>query len=189
MYPIRIQGPRLSLRELDDRDADAVHAWTGDAFAVRHVPLGPLDHAGTGRYVRQLVSEARQRPRDGYTLGVTEPDGTLVGTVSLMVESPVHRRGELGYILRRDRWGLGYATEAAGLLADFGFTRLGLNRVWAVCDPDNPASARVMEKIGMRYEGRLREDLLVRGEFRDSLLYAVLAGDRDGDAPGDAAYL
>jgi ribosomal-protein-alanine N-acetyltransferase len=186
VYPIAVQGTRVRLRELDERDAPAVHAWTGDETAVEYVPLGPLDLPGTFRYVRQLVGEARQRPREAYTVAIADPQGDVVGTVSLLVESPTHRRGEIGYILRRDQWGLGYATEAAGLMIDLAFRDLGLNRVWAVCDPDNPASARVMEKVGMRYEGCLRGDLLVRGAFRDSLVFGIVANDWiDSGAAGD----
>jgi len=63
-------------------------------------------------------------------------------------------------------------------MIDFAFDQLGMNRVWAVCDPDNPASTRVLEKCAMTCEGRLREDLLVHGLWRDSLLYAVVASSR-----------
>jgi ribosomal-protein-alanine N-acetyltransferase len=60
-----------------------------------------------------------------------------------------------------------------------------MHRVWAVCDPDNPASQRVLEKCALRGEGRLRHDLLVHGEWRDSLLYAALAGDRAPTGPAE----
>jgi RimJ/RimL family protein N-acetyltransferase len=151
----------------------------GDAEAVRYVPLGPLDPAGAVDYVEQLIAEAKRTPRDGYTLAVVErATGVVVGSAALGIDSRAHRRAELGYILRRDRWGRGYATEAAGLLVDFAFDRLGMNRVWAVCDPENPGSTRVLEKCGLMCEGRLRQDLLVHGLWRDSLLYSVIAADR-----------
>jgi ribosomal-protein-alanine N-acetyltransferase len=66
-------------------------------------------------------------------------------------------------------------------MIDFAFERLGMNRVWAVCDPDNPASTRVLERCGMTCEGRLREDLLVHGLWRDSLLYARVASSGPSD--------
>ena len=68
----------------------------------------------------------------------------------------------------------GWATEAAGLLLRFGFNDLRLHRIAATCDPRNVASARVLEKIGMLYEGRLREALLIRDGWRDSSVYAIL---------------
>jgi RimJ/RimL family protein N-acetyltransferase len=179
MYPVVLEGKRLLLRELRNGDAPAVWRWVGDPEAVRYVPLGPLDRAGAEDYVGQLMREARREPRDSYTLVIVErSSGEVVGSVALSIDSRMHRRAELGYIVRRDAWGRGLASEAARLVVDFAFDRLGVNRVWAVCDPDNPASIRVLEKLGMTEEGRLREDLLVHGLFRDSLLYAVVAADR-----------
>jgi ribosomal-protein-alanine N-acetyltransferase len=186
VYPVALGGPSVRLREFRSADAVAAWAWLGDDEAVRYVPLGPLDEAGSVDYVEQLISEARRSPRDAYTLAIVEQgSGEVVGSVALGIDSRVHRRAEIGYILRRDRWGRGYAAEAAGLVIDFAFEQLGMHRVWAVCDPDNPASQRVLEKCALRGEGRLRHDLLVHGEWRDSLLYAALAGDRAPTGPAE----
>jgi ribosomal-protein-alanine N-acetyltransferase len=182
VYPVVLDGVSVLLREFRTSDAHAAFGWVGDPDAVRYVPLGPLDAAGAVDYVEQLVAEAKRDPRDAYTLAIIErASGEVVGSVALGVDSRVHRRAELGYILRRDRWGRGYASEAASLMIDFAFERLGMNRVWAVCDPDNPASTRVLERCGMTCEGRLREDLLVHGLWRDSLLYARVASSHPSD--------
>lgn len=168
------------LRELVDADAPAVHAWVGDPVVVAHVPLGPLDRAATVAYVAQLVTEAGRTPRLTYPLVIERRrDGAAIGAVTIGIDSFEHRRAELGYILRRDAWGHGYGTEAARLARDFAFDHLGAVRLWAVSDPDNPASSRVLEKIGMRREGVLRSDLVVHGRRRDSVLHAMLADDRD----------
>jgi ribosomal-protein-alanine N-acetyltransferase len=90
-------------------------------------------------------------------------------------ESSVHARGELGYVFDRDVWSRGYATEAGRLLLRFGFESLRLRRIAAACRPENVASARVLEKIGMRYEGTLRSHMFLRGTWRDSLLYAAIS--------------
>jgi [ribosomal protein S5]-alanine N-acetyltransferase len=178
MRPVTLDGERIIVRELVDADAPAVHAWTGDREAVRWVPLGPLDRTGTVQYVAQLITQARRVPRMGYTLAIERrSDHALLGTVSVEIDSFEHKRAEVGYILRRDAWGQGYATEAAGLARDFAFSQLGVYRLWAVCDPDNPASSGVLRKIGMRLEGVMRGDLLVRGERRDSLLHAMVVTD------------
>jgi len=83
----------------------------------------------------------------------------------------------LGYCYDRAAWGRGYATEAASEILDFGFDVLLLHRVWAGCDPENVASARVLEKLGMRLEGHLRESERIRGAYRDTLVYAVIESD------------
>lgn len=71
-------------------------------------------------------------------------------------------------------WSKGYATETAKALVEFGFKKLCLHRVFATCDPENTASARVLEKTGMKLEGHIREHKLVKGKWRDSLLYAII---------------
>jgi ribosomal-protein-alanine N-acetyltransferase len=68
----------------------------------------------------------------------------------------------------------GYATETAQRLLRFGFATLGLHRIIGQCDPRNTASARVLERIGMRYEGHLRDTMLIRDGWRDSLIYSLL---------------
>jgi RimJ/RimL family protein N-acetyltransferase len=179
VYPVVLDGVSVLLREFRSSDARAAYRWVSDPEAVRYVPLGPLDELGAVEYVEQLISEAKREPRDAYTLAIVErATGEVVGSVALGIDSRAHRRAELGYILQRDRWGRGYASEAAAMVVDFAFEQLGINRVWAVCDPENPASTRVLEHCGMACEGLLREDLLVHGLWRDSLLYAITASAR-----------
>jgi RimJ/RimL family protein N-acetyltransferase len=69
---------------------------------------------------------------------------------------------------------MGYATEVSKLLIEFGFETLNLHRIFATCDPRNVGSYKVLEKIGMTKEGRIREDLLLKDGWRDSLLYSIL---------------
>ncbi len=190
VHPVVIDGADLVLRELAEADAPAVHRWVGDADAVRWVPLGPLDRTATVRYVAQLVTQARRVPRSGYTLAVQRRrDREVLGTVSIEIDSMEHRRAELGYIFRREAWGRGVATEAATLARDFAFDRLGVHRLWAVCDPENHASHRVLEKLGMRVEGVMRGDLLVHGERRDSVLHAMIVTDLVAGRHGPGVYL
>jgi RimJ/RimL family protein N-acetyltransferase len=79
----------------------------------------------------------------------------------------------LGYVLARPSWGNGYATEAAGALLRYGFDELGLATISATCDPDNTASATVLEKIGMRPDGCLGHSVYAREEWRDRLLFVA----------------
>jgi ribosomal-protein-alanine N-acetyltransferase len=84
------------------------------------------------------------------------------------------REGDIGYELSPVHWGHGYATEAARAIVRFGFTELHLHRVWSWCIADNVGSARVLEKIGMRREGRLRDKEYFKGSWWDTLFYAIL---------------
>jgi len=92
---------------------------------------------------------------------------------------PDHRRAELGYWVGVPYWGNGYATEAARAVVKYGFGTLGLHRIFASHFANNPASARVLRKIGMRYEGRLRGHVLKWGEFLDLEMYGMLASDAE----------
>ncbi len=98
----------------------------------------------------------------------------LIGDATIGIGSVPNKRAEIGFTLRRDRWGAGLATEAAQLLLAFGFDQLGMHRIEATSHPDNVASIRVLEKIGMSLEGCIRDHLFVNGAWRDSLAFSIL---------------
>jgi [ribosomal protein S5]-alanine N-acetyltransferase len=99
----------------------------------------------------------------------------MIGFARLGLDRP--GTAELGYAIRHDAWGHGYATEASTIILDFGFTTLGLHRVQAACGPDNLASQRVLARLGFRPEGRMRDHVFTNGAWRDSLLYSILADE------------
>jgi [ribosomal protein S5]-alanine N-acetyltransferase len=102
--------------------------------------------------------------------------GKLIGGIGLDVNAR-HKRGHLGYWLGVDYWGKGYATEAASAVLNYGFQTLELHRIEAGHYPRNPASGRVLEKIGMKFEGVMRGDLLKGDQFEDTVMYARLRTD------------
>ena len=166
---VMITGPVLALARIQDADVEAVHAFASDPVVCRFTGWGP----NTFDETRAFVAEATQRRIDRYDLAILR-DGELIGTASVWTTSPGHRVGELGYTIRRDCWGRGYASEAARLLVGLGFGQLGLERLAATCDPGNVASVRVLEKAGLQREGLLRGLYLVRGQRRDRLMFGCL---------------
>ncbi|GAA3917471.1 GNAT family N-acetyltransferase [Actinoplanes auranticolor] len=137
--------------------------------------LGPNTPEETGIFLAHALASDRATPRRTWKFAVVRrTDDMLIGSAELHIESPEHRRGTMGYVIAPAAQGQGYATEAAQALLDFGLTGGGLHRIAATCDPENAASARVLEKIGMTREGRLRDHFLIRGAWRDRLLYAKL---------------
>jgi len=104
---------------------------------------------------------------------VMRDGGELVAAVGIELEPP-HRRGELGYWVARPHWGRGYATEASRAVVAFGFAELELNRVVARHYSRNPSSGAVMRKLGMTWEGRLRQHIYKWGTFEDLEIYAIL---------------
>jgi ribosomal-protein-alanine N-acetyltransferase len=170
-----LASPRLRYRELALDDYDAVHAYASDPEVVRYLGWGPNTEQDTRDFLERAVAGASAEPREKHELAVvTADDGRLVGSVGLYL-APADEQAMLGYCYHPDAWGRGLATEAAETMLDFGFGVLLLHRIWAGCDPDNVGSVRVLEKIGMTREGRLREATKIRGEFRDTLVYGLLA--------------
>ncbi len=125
------------------------------------------------RFVRDSMAESPDAPWRSIVRAIVH-DGELAGLGGVVILRG-EEEGEIWYLVRPDRWGRGIATEAARQLLVLGFRELGLHRVWATCLPENPASARVLEKIGMRREGFLVERLKIHGEWKSCFLYAILA--------------
>ena len=111
---------------------------------------------------------------DKLWLAITlRSDARQIGGIGLRVENQ-HQHAELGYWLGAPFWGHGYATEAAREILRYGFETLALHRIFASHFKHNPASGRVLKKIGMKYEGCQREHLLKWDRFVDSELYGIL---------------
>jgi ribosomal-protein-alanine N-acetyltransferase len=178
---IWLVSDRLVLREFVVTDEEAVHSFAGDQLVTRFTDWGPNSIEDTRAFLAEATVQATDPERAEFTLAaVHATSGKVIGSVAIGVTSVQHKRGEFGFVFHRDFWSQGYATEAAELLVRFGFDRLQLRRISATCHPDNHASARVLQKAGLEYEGRIRSHLLVRGAWRDSLLYAIVNAIADG---------
>jgi [ribosomal protein S5]-alanine N-acetyltransferase len=169
---------RLLLRPFAAADAPRVTELVG-AWEIADTTLS-IPHPYELRMAEEWIGSHEEGFAQGTlaSFAVTlRKEGTLVGAVGLSVHSP-HARAELGYWFGRDCWGRGYASEAAAALLDFAFDELRLHRVYAFHLTRNPASGRVMRKIGMRYEGRLRQHVRKWDLLEDLDLYGVLRTDR-----------
>src|SRR5262245_25176023 len=170
-------GDRLLLREFETTDEQALHAIVGDPAATAYTLWGPNEPADTRAFLATAVAQAdTPEARVGYHLAVVDRGENLAGSAVLDIESAAHARAVAGVVVAPEHRGLGYASEALGLMLDFGFGQLGLHRISAHCHPGHRAGARVLEKAGMRLEGTLRGYKRVRGEWLDSLLYARVGG-------------
>lgn len=166
---------RLLLREFEADDWRFTHPYESDPEVVRYQSHDVRTPEESRDYILRVMALARETPRHVYDLAVVLRDeNRLIGRCGMRINDPELREATLWYILDRSRWGQGYITEAARALMDFGFGTLGLHRMWADCDPRNPGSFRVMEKLGMRKEAHFRENGFYKGEWCDSLIYALL---------------
>lgn len=163
---------RLVLREYSAADFDAVHAFATDPRTVLFVDWGPNTEQDTLDFLNYCATSAQAVPRTGYTLAITLA-GVVIGSVGLTARHGT--KAEIGYTLNPTHWGLGYATEAARALLDFGFSELALDQITATCRPENVASAGVLRKLGMAQTGHLKNDRLIRGAWLDSLVFSTAA--------------
>lgn len=188
--PIRTE--RLLLRFYTEDDLDAVHDVQSRPDVTRYLLWGPRDREEARESLRKKIASSGLREEgDDVTLAVVLPEtGTLIGDVLLIWHSREHRQGEIGYIFHPDHAGHGYATEAVEVMLRLGFEGLGLHRVTGRIDARNTASARVLQRLGMRREAHLVQNELVKGEWTDEVVYAMLEDEwraRAAEAEGTIA--
>lgn len=171
---VSLATERLVLRELVEEDWRAVLAIE-TAEVVTYMTQEPATEASAREYVQGSMVCARELPRTVYDLAVTLPDDdTMIGRVGMKREDDP-RVAMIWFVFHPAHQGKGYATEAVGALLAYALDALRLHRVYGDCDPRNHASARVMEKLGMRREAHHVENVWIKGEWCDSVIYGLLA--------------
>ncbi|MBE5798102.1 MAG: GNAT family N-acetyltransferase [Clostridiales bacterium] len=173
---------RLLLREFSASDFEDVHAYSSDYETVRHMMFGPNTPEQTRDYLeRQIPAEMTTEPRMHYNFAIQRRDsGRVIGGVSFHMN---WRRDDaiLGAVLNRREAGQGFMTEAVRGVCAIAFEQLGLHRLHAVCDVDNGAMLRVLEKCGFRCEGRMVQRGKSRPEeknpYFDQFGYAMLRSE------------
>ena len=135
-----------------------------------------------GMLVRERVMQRYREHNPGPWAIVHTRDAKMIGTCSYGSWAREDYRAEVGYVLNRRYWGQGYMAEAVRAIVDFGFRELGMNRIQARCDVPNIGSARVMEKVGMTFEGVLRQQLFEKGTFHDIKIYSILRSEWEAEA-------
>jgi [ribosomal protein S5]-alanine N-acetyltransferase len=172
------QTDRLILRDFIEEDYQAIHEYASDPEVVKYMPFGPNTEQETMIFINTVLAHQKEKPCFSYDFAlICKPDNSLIGSCRIKITNVEHKEGEIGYILNRSYWNRGYMTEAAQRVVSFGFKELRLHRIYATCDPDNTGSYRVMEKIGMKREGYLREYKLFKGVWRDFLLHSILENE------------
>ena len=168
---------RLSLRPISATDVADMFAVFSDPDVMRYwdgtVMLAPRDAL---TYIEHIHQAFRRRQLFQWGIADRSSDA-LLGTCTLTHVSPGHQRCEIGFALRRTRWGQGLGSEAVSALVAFTFDRLQLHRVEADVDPRNDRSLRLLEGLGFRREGYLRERYFLNGERQDAVLMGLLRSE------------
>jgi RimJ/RimL family protein N-acetyltransferase len=171
-----VETPRLTLRPFTPDDFDALYTYQSRPDVARYLHWDARDNAQVREaLVRQCGEITLGAEGDWITFAVVWREAqTVVGEIGLKLISREHRQGEIGFVFNPDYHGRGLATEAAESMLTLGFAAVGWHRIIGSCDARNHASARLMERIGMRQEARFVRNQIVKGQWADELVYAVL---------------
>ena len=176
-----IETPRLSLRPFDQSDHDLIYRIYSDDEILRYTPFDPMDREQAERHLNRVMADWQCNPRLSYELAVCLGESSeKIGRAHILID-PETETGMIGMLLIQNFWGNHYATEIAEVLIAYSFKELHLHRVNAVCNPDNTASWKMLEKCGLRREALLKEKCryIKRGiiSWHDELEYAMLASE------------
>lgn len=173
-----LKTDRLILRKITIDDVEDMYEYSSDPLVTEFLTWAPHpDQTHTLEYINYL--QTRYRTGDFYDWAVIWKDtGKMIGTCGFTRFDYANNCGEIGYALNRAYHGLGIASEAVDATINFGFSKLGLNRIEGKFIIQNEASKRVMEKNGMLFEGIRRQGMLIKGKYRDIGVCAILKSDR-----------
>jgi len=166
--------PRLTLREFRESDFALFLELESHPETYRFESTRP-DEDSTRTYLELARADALKNPRTRYRFAMTlRPDDEVRGRVTLTLVNKSIREWEIGWAIHSDLWGKGIATEAARRVLEFAFAELHVHRVVAFSHVQNAASLRVMEKLGMRRDGCLRETRPWQDGWADEAVFSIL---------------
>jgi len=166
-------GP-FALRMIVPDDAEDLFAIFGDPEVMRYWSTPALEDLEVARDLAREIQHCFDS-RSLFQWGLVRPeDDRVIGTGTLSNLDVQNRRAEMGYALARAEWGRGVMSRVLPVLVRFGFETLDLHRIEADVDPRNPASIRLLERLGFKQEGCRRESYILNGEIQDAVLYGLL---------------
>jgi RimJ/RimL family protein N-acetyltransferase len=182
-----LRGERVALRRFQFADLTPLVAYRSDPEVARYQSWDapyPVDK-GEG-LIRAMLRQHPDTPGEWFQFAVTRAStGELIGDCGSKTEAGDHRLADIGYTIAPGHQGNGYGTDTVRTLLRYLFEARGKHRVTASCDPRNVPSIRLLERLGMRREGHLRESIWYAGEWADDLLFAML--EREWAAKASAA--
>jgi [ribosomal protein S5]-alanine N-acetyltransferase len=175
---IAIQTARLSFRDFTVDDYDAVHAYGSDPEVTRYTAFGPNTPEQTKGFLQFVSGESSQADRANYNFAlIHKQTNRLIGSCGFMRSDPNGPQYSFGYVLHKDWWRQGLASEATIALVKFGFAELGAHRLWAHVFVGNTASEKLLQKLGFRYEGCTLKSFFVRSAWHDLQTFAMLRSE------------
>ena len=186
-----LTGARVALRRFRAADLEAFAAYRSAPSAARFQSWdAPFPRRDAEELIRQMMASDPDTPGNWFQFAIVlRSTGELIGDCAARPDADDPRQAEIGYTIAVGHQGRGHATDAVRELLAYLFDQRGKHRVTASCDARNAASARVLERLGLRREGHLRESTWAKGEWTDDLLYALLAREWQHSGQGAATEI
>jgi len=171
-----LAGPRVALRRFHPGDVARFVAYRSSEQVARFQSWdAPYPRDEGERLIREIAKQHPDTAGEWFQFAVVlRSAGQLIGDCAALPHADDPRQCDIGVTMSTEYQGHGYATEAVGLLLTYLFTARGKHRITAYCDPRNAASVMLLERLGMRREGHLRESTWAKGEWTDDLVYGLL---------------
>lgn len=173
----QLKTERLILRKLVMADAPDVFAYASDPEVPQYMTWDAHRSIEDSEAFIRFTQERYEGGKAGEWGIVHQAAGKLIGTIGIVWCDSKNKRAEIGYVLAKPYWGQGFIPEAAAKILEFAFTDMGLNRVECCHFLPNEKSGRVMQKLGMKYEGIARQRILAKGCYWDAKQYSILKED------------
>jgi [ribosomal protein S5]-alanine N-acetyltransferase len=169
-----IETDRLILRKITLADVEEMYSYGSNEEVSKYVTWETHKTlSDTKQFVEFVLGQYENGKVAPWGIQYKE-NGKFIGTIDFVSWNIPHQFAEIGYVLSQDYWGKGIGTEAANELISFGFQYMDLVRIQARCFVENIGSERVMEKVGMSFEGIIRKGMLVKGKHWDLKMYSIL---------------
>ena len=172
---MKLETNRLILRDYKKSDFKRVHIYASFPSVSQYSAWGPNTEEETLKFISDAIKKSQKKLQYEFELAIILKEANLlIGGCELKRDWEKGSVANLGYIINPDFQRKGYATEAATKLISFGFEKMSLAVIYATCDTRNKASFKVMENLGMKKVGHIKNHKEIKGQMRDSYCYEIL---------------
>lgn len=173
----QLETDRLRLRKISFKDLADMHAYTTSKKVTKYIPF-PTHKSieDTRKFIDYVLEQYHIQKKLFWGVELKETQ-TLIGTIEFVSLDLIHNKAEIAYLLSDCYWGKGIMSEAAAEIIKFGFQTLQLTRIEARTFKENIASQKVLEKVGMTFEGTLRKSQFLKGRYQDINIFSILSED------------
>ncbi len=172
-----LETKRLILRPVQADDYKAVFDFASDPDVAKYTSWDAHKTIEDSKVLVRFITKRYADNKPSNWAVILKENNQLIGVCGFVSYYSANKRAEIAFAIRKDCWNKGYMTEGVAKTIEFGFNEIKLNRIEAYCDAENDASAKVLEKCGMKCEGILKQYAYKGSSFRDMKSYAVLAGE------------